>query len=117
MKPRLVKLYLETDNAIAALSHWISIPDPDYFLSRDTFQNAITNFRDNLDPNNITLKDAIGFYSGHNSIFISMIAQSLNLKKPFQFWTDLTSYQMLIFSKEQAGIERALGSTYYARGK
>ncbi|KAH3825297.1 hypothetical protein DPMN_127170 [Dreissena polymorpha] len=45
-----------------------------------------------------------------------MIGRSLNLRKPFNFWVDLASYQRLIISKEQAGIERALGSTYFARG-
>ncbi|KAH3817449.1 hypothetical protein DPMN_118985 [Dreissena polymorpha] len=45
-----------------------------------------------------------------------MIGRSLNLRKPFAFWVDLASYQNLIISKEQAGIERALGSTFFARG-
>lgn len=117
VKPRLVKLYLNTDNAIASLSNWISMTTPEYFLSRDIFHTNIIDFRDNLNPKNITLKEVIGFYTEHNAVFIRMIARSLNQRKPFYFWTDLTSYQMLIFSKEQAGIERALGSTYFARGK
>lgn len=117
VKPRLVKLYVNTDAAISSLSNWISMSTPDYFQSRASFHQTIIDFRADLNPKNISLKEVIGFYTDHNAIFIRMIAQSLNLKKPFYFWTDLTSYQMLIFSKEQAGIERALGSTYFARGK
>ena len=113
VKPRLKILYKNTDNAITAMSSWITSVE---FSSREEFHNEIIYFRDQLDPKNISLTKAIGFYTDRNTIFINMIARSLNLKKPFSFWTDITSYQMLIFSKEQAGIERALGSTYFARG-
>lgn len=117
VKPRLTKLYMNTDQAINAMSNWIPTDTPDYFSSRERFHKTIIDFRNDLDPKNISVQNVIGFYTDHNAVFIRMIAKSLNLKQSFPFWTDLTSYQMLIFSKEQAGIERALGSTYFARGE
>ena len=117
IKPRLLALYEKTDEAIAALSKWIPIGGSSVFKTRKAFQENINKFRTNLNPDNLTLRDVIDFYSEKNAEFIRMIGKSINMEKPFKFWTDLTAYQMLIFSKEQAGIERALGSTYFARGK
>lgn len=86
-------------------------------MTRAKFHEKIRQFRSNLNPRNATLRQIVDFYTDNNAIFISMIGKSINMKKKFTFWTDLTAYQMLSFSKEQAGIERALGSTLFARGK
>ena len=115
LEPRLRNLYVQTDDAISSLSQWIPL-DHDHFLSREQYHEAIREFRLALDPNNATLKDVIGFYTRDNKVFIEMIGKSINVEKSVSYWTSLVAYQMLIMSKEQAGIERALGSTYYARG-
>ena len=70
-----------------------------------------------MQPENATLEEVIGFYTQDNKVFIEMIGKSINFQKSVSYWTTLVAYQMLIMSKEQAGIERALGSTYFARGK
>lgn len=115
--PRLAAYYTQTDDAIKTLSAWIPLPGDDVsFKSRDHFQAYISTFRDNLDPQNVSLRQAVKFYTDINAMFIKMIAKSINIANRFEFWTELTAYQMLIISKEQAGIERAIGSTYYARG-
>ncbi|XP_052760910.1 uncharacterized protein LOC128203508 [Mya arenaria] len=115
VRPRLLQLYIDTDNAITVLSRWIPIKRNN-FDTKENFLQHIIEFREKLSPKNATLREVIGFYTDDNAAFIRMIGKSLNLEKPFEFWTDIVSYQMLIFSKEQAGIERALGSTYFARG-
>jgi hypothetical protein len=113
IKPRLLALYMKTDKAIAALSKWIPVDGSD---TRKAFQEDINIFRAEVKAKNLTLREVINFYTEKNAAFIRMIGKSINMEKAFKFWTDLTAYQMLIFSKEQAGIERALGSTYFARG-
>ncbi|KAH3825327.1 hypothetical protein DPMN_127201 [Dreissena polymorpha] len=87
-----------------------------FFQTKYSFQRHISKFRSDLGSRNVTLSEVINFYSDDNGDFVAMIGRSLNLRKPFNFWVDLASYQRLIISKEQAGIERALGSTYFARG-
>lgn len=117
VKPRILAVYRETDSAITALSKWIPIYEHDTFETRERFHEQVKEFRLDLNPRNATLRQVIDFYTSKNAVFIRMIGRSINMKKRFQFWTELTAYQMLIFSKEQAGIERALGSTYFARGQ
>ena len=113
--PRLEKLYGLTDTSITSLTKWIPL-NHDHFGSRDQYHAAIRDFRSNLDPQNATLRTVVGFYTRDNRVFIEMIGKSINVDKSVPYWTSLVAYQMLIMSKEQAGIERALGSTYYARG-
>ena len=115
--PRLQGQYEKTDIALSKLSKWIPISNPPFFMSRGAFREKIQEFRDTLDPQNATLKEVISFYTDHNAVFIDMIAESINSASEVPFWTDEVAYQMCIISKEQAGIERALGSTYFARGK
>ncbi|XP_052285337.1 speract receptor-like [Dreissena polymorpha] len=117
IRSRLQKLYQDTDSAINNLSKWISIGSKEFFQTKFSFQRHISEFRSYLNPRNVTLSEVINFYSDDNGAFIAMIGRSLNLRKPFAFWVDLASYQNLIISKEQAGIERALGSTFFARGQ
>ncbi|XP_052212377.1 receptor-type guanylate cyclase daf-11-like [Dreissena polymorpha] len=113
---RLLNVYQDTDAAISILSKWISIGSKEFFQTKYSFQRHISEFRSDLVSRNVTLSEVINFYSDDNGDFVAMIGRSLNLRKPFNFWVDLASYQRLIISKEQAGIERALGSTYFARG-
>ncbi|KAH3823394.1 hypothetical protein DPMN_125193 [Dreissena polymorpha] len=117
VRPRLLNFYRDTDIALGGLSKWISIDSSAFFQTKATFQRHISDFRSDLDPLNATLRQVINFYSDHIAIFIAMIGRSLNLRKPFNFWVELASYQNLILSKEQAGTERALGSTYFTRGQ
>ena len=114
--PRLRNLYSQTDNAIDSLSRWIPL-DKDHFESHDAYHEAIRKFRADLQPENATLVQVIGFYTRDNKVFIEMIGKSINFQKSVSYWTNLVAYQMIIMSKEQAGIERALGSTYFARGE
>lgn len=116
LRPKLLALYRDTDNAIYALSKWVPVANSKDFASKEVFRNSINEFRDKLDPLIITLKDVIDFYTADSTFFIDLVSNSLNLQRPFPYWAELVSYQMLIYSKEQAGIERALGSTYFARG-
>ena len=114
--PRLENLYKLTDSSIKSLTKWIPL-NHHHFESREQYHAAIRHFRSNLDPHNATLRTVVGFYTRDNRVFIEMIGKSINVDKSVSYWTSLVAYQMLIMSKEQAGIERALGSTYYARGK
>jgi hypothetical protein len=62
------------------------------------------------------LNAVIQFYTEINVKLIELMSDRVRMKRPFSFWTELAAYQLIIASKEEAGIERALGSTYFARG-
>ncbi|XP_052212261.1 uncharacterized protein LOC127831333 [Dreissena polymorpha] len=113
----LLNFYLDTDTAFGGLSKWVSIDSNAFFQTKVTLQRRISDFRSDLNPLKTNQKQVIEFYSDVNAAFIALIGRSLNIRKPFNFWIDLVSYQKLIISNEQAGIERALGSTYFAQGQ
>ncbi|XP_052212358.1 uncharacterized protein LOC127831412 [Dreissena polymorpha] len=117
IRSRLLSSHRDTDTAIGNMSKWINIDPKAFFETKSSFQRHLIEFRSELDTRNVTLREVMDFYTADNAVFITMIGRSLNLRKPFNFWVDLASYQNLVISKEQAGIERALGSTYYARGQ
>jgi hypothetical protein len=108
----LVAQYNKTNLKIKILTKWQPLQEPDYFQSRDSFIDHIRKFR----SYNFTLNQALQFYSDIIAIFETLMTESMDYEHPFTSWGDFTAYKLLIFSKEQAGIERALGSAYYARG-
>ncbi|KAK3583865.1 hypothetical protein CHS0354_022915 [Potamilus streckersoni] len=114
---RLTLSYKSTDEAILSITIWNSMDTPDYFMSKTSFHDHIKNFRHLLDHSNLTVFDAVEFYSKDNEIFIYWIGNAVRHVQKVAFWTHLVTYHMLIVSKEQTGIERALGSAFHVQGK
>ncbi|XP_059167161.1 atrial natriuretic peptide receptor 1-like [Physella acuta] len=65
---------------------------------------------------NVTVPEVIKFYSDDNNVILKWVGQFIQHSKSGDLWKTLIGYYMLILSKEQAGAERALGSTFYALG-
>ncbi|KAK3583867.1 hypothetical protein CHS0354_022917 [Potamilus streckersoni] len=110
---KLALSYKSTDKAIFQVSRWDSMETPAHFTSKMTFHDHIKNFRHLLDHSNLTVFDVVEFYSKDNEIFLYWIGDTVRHVQKVAFWTHLVTYHMLIVSKEQAGIERALGSAFH----
>ncbi|XP_055957382.1 atrial natriuretic peptide receptor 2 [Patella vulgata] len=64
---------------------------------------------------NQTIQSVIDFYTVKNTLLIKWTGASIR-KANGHVWRQSVGYHLLILSKEQAGIERALGSTFFAKG-
>ncbi len=64
----------------------------------------------------ISLADAIGFYSGMNRDILDIVAQTARLSDSAQIVKALDGYTDFLKAKERAGIERAVVSGTLARG-
>ncbi|KAH9514180.1 hypothetical protein Btru_030477 [Bulinus truncatus] len=114
----LTTAYLETDKAISSLTRWVVEPNITYFQSADDYHGRIKDFRSlvlSSSVPNVTIPQVIKFYSDDNAVIVRWVGQFIQHSKSGDLWKTLVGYYMLILSKEQAGVERALGSTYYAK--
>lgn len=116
VKQRLSLLYQNTDVSVEVLANMGPNYKLEQIVSRTNLQERIKGFRSTLGINNITLRDVIVFYTDINTALSTTIGVNINVEIPFTYWAELTAFQLLLTGKEQAGIERALGSTYFARG-
>lgn len=107
---------LNTDIALNSLGDWLTLTSPIHFQSRDVFRFHLQDYRNGLDPLNTTVQASIKFYSDDNEIIIDWVGLTVKDSESESTWQLLTAYHMLLLSKEQAGIERALGSTFFAGG-
>jgi hypothetical protein len=107
---------LNTDIALNSLGDWLTLTSPNHFRSRDVFRVHLQAYRDGLDPLNTTVQAAIKFYSNNNEIIIDWVGLTVRDSQSESTWQLLTAYHMLLLSKEQAGTERAIGTTFFAGG-
>lgn len=107
---------LNTDIALNSLGEWLTLTSPIHFRSRDIFRVHLQDYRDGIDALNTTAQAAIKFYSDVNNIIIDWVGLTVKDSESESTWQLLTAYHMLLLSKEQAGVERALGSTFFAGG-
>ncbi|XP_063410507.1 uncharacterized protein LOC134693594 [Mytilus trossulus] len=105
----------DTDSSLDALNEWIALSSPSHLRSRDAYRIHLQNYRNSLDHLNTTISAAIKFYSNDNALIIGWVVSTVKESSSGIAWQSLTAYHMLLISKEEAGIERALGSTFYAR--
>ncbi|XP_046579704.1 uncharacterized protein LOC124287252 [Haliotis rubra] len=104
-----------SDEAINSLSMWPSSSIP-HFKTLETFHNHIKAFRETLEPGTVAVSDAVKFYTDINAVMINWVSQSVQKSSTGDLWRTLVSYHMLVLSKDQAGLERALGSTFFTKG-
>nr|KAG5691532.1 hypothetical protein BaRGS_017745 [Batillaria attramentaria] len=104
-----------TDRAIESLTLWVgSSVDGENFVSRDKFHQSIRDFRELVTNVSVTVPENVAFYSNFIAVMIGWLADSIQISRSGDLWPVLVRYHMLIISKEQAGVERALGSTFFA---
>lgn len=78
--------------------------------NRDTIRDKVTKL-------DISLPDALGYYSGLNAQFLNTIAKMQYLTNNHQLSGTIEAYANFLLSKERAGIERAVGSATFAANK
>ncbi|XP_033726560.1 uncharacterized protein LOC117316159 [Pecten maximus] len=113
----LLSAYETTDSAIADINIWPrSNNAPIYYRSKETFSERIHQYRDLVRNSNITRYEAIALYTALNAVAIDWIADVIDLVVSGHLSRSMFAYHMLLLAKDETGIERALGSTFYTKG-
>lgn len=118
MYETLKMTYEDTDEAIGLLSGWpvMSEEDPPHFRSKETYFAKIKDYRHAVLINNMTVSEIIRLYSVDNAIILGWLAKDVQFSVSRDIWRTLVAYHLLLLAKDEAGVERALGSTFYAKG-
>lgn len=112
----LEKTRTDTDSVLNSMNGWVSLQSPNYFRSKQLYMDHLQQYRVLLNPQNMTLRNPIEFYSEDNEHIIEWVGRAVRGAESETIWQELTAYYLLLISKEQAGVERALGSTFFATG-
>lgn len=118
-KSFLLKEYSNTDNILQKLNWASDIDDITQnvkFTSKEEFQNYLNEHRRRLSPNVGSIQDEIDFYSKSIDVIILWLYNTITESKFSFVWKLLVAYQKLSSAKENLGVERALGTMFYARG-
>ena len=105
-----------TNKAMRALTQWPETTVPKYFSSVDAYLSEIQTFRDHVNVST-TVWQVLTFYSEGIEVMIQWVSESVKYSREGTLWQVLVGYHMLMVGKEQAGVERALGGTFFAKGK
>ena len=114
--------YLTTNTALANVSTWFyNLEDqshkyPAYFENKESFLKYIQQFRNELRTGSTNLYDNLIFYTNIIDHINHWSLSDFIVDANEEIWPKLVSYQQFVFAKDHAGIERALGSTFYATG-
>ena len=76
--------------------------------------SEVSNIRSNVQALNISKKDAISYYTNINGSFIDTIAILANESSEEEIVKMLNAYVNFLYSKERAGVERAVGAGVFA---
>lgn len=125
IKASLVAQRYELDLEIQKSAQWLWEEDSfqdltilgDKFLTKDTLMSSLVSFRDAVDMRNVTVTATLMFYSQLNEQLLALMVSWMLKSFSVSLGSQLVAYNMLIVSKEQAGMERALGSSFYLQGK
>ena len=76
----------------------------------------LNNIRSKVQSLSIAKKDAIKYYTGMNSDFLDSISILAKESKQQKIVKELNAYTNFLYSKERAGIERAVGAGIFGSG-
>jgi methyl-accepting chemotaxis protein len=79
-----------------------------------SMMDNLSPIRQRVDKLDITTKEAIGYYTKNNSLFLGMINASVKLNKVPEVIKDVAAFNAFLQAKERAGIERAVGANTLA---
>ncbi|XP_021350381.1 uncharacterized protein LOC110448450 [Mizuhopecten yessoensis] len=115
---KLQKNYRKSNAAIENLKVWpvYSKEDPEYFKSKNAYFSRIQEYRQLVVANNVTRKEVIKFYSDIIASIIRCLAKCASLSMSGELWRTMVAYHMLLLATDAVGVERALGSSFYAEG-
>ncbi|XP_066295323.1 uncharacterized protein [Branchiostoma lanceolatum] len=116
---RLKETYRTTDEAIASLTKWSDVPgdSPWQFRSGKNLHEYVREHRQELISNKTSVEEQIQFYTDINTFLISHLGQTVRKADTSHLWMNVIAYHMIILSQEYAGLERALGSVFFAKGR
>lgn len=114
-----------TDKNIEGLKNLMTDFDVNQFevtfieLIKDAFTrlDQLKNYRERITSLNISVDEAISYYTQMNAVFLDIIGYSSKLSKNTQLSTTISSYTQFLHSKERSGIERAVLSNTFAADK
>lgn len=117
----LTETYPLTDVALDELQYWpvetSILNELPFFRKKSDFKQHLAHHRHNLNRNDTTVYKEIDFYTSALQIFIDWLYESVGNSKGHAIWQTLVAYQLLIVSNVDTGIERTLGSVFFARGR
>ncbi|XP_067658293.1 uncharacterized protein [Haliotis asinina] len=118
-KSLLLRRYPETDKSLEKLTFWTTGPTlvlPE-FQSKDKFLSYLNRHRYELDTLNQSVTMELEMYTSLISVFISWLYDAVTEDHSGAIWRSLVAYQEVIVAKEYMGLERALGTVFYATGR
>ena len=116
-KSFLLSEYTKTDDVILELTWPNDIDNLNVmFLSKENFLAFLQEHRRVLNPNVLSIQNEIDFYSRSIDTIILWLYNTITESKFSLIWKLLVAYQKLSSAKENLGVERALGTMFYARG-
>ncbi|VDH93877.1 Hypothetical predicted protein [Mytilus galloprovincialis] len=116
-KSFLLSEYTKTDDVILELTWPNDIDNLNImFLSKENFLAFLQEHRRVLNPNVLSIQNEIDFYSRSIDTIILWLYNTITESKFSLIWKLLVAYQKLSSAKENLGVERALGTMFYARG-
>ncbi|KAL8593422.1 hypothetical protein ACOMHN_067243 [Nucella lapillus] len=87
------------------------------FSSRESFASGIKQFRSVVSLGAVNVTEVLSFYSALNVQLTNWMVSGMLSSYSASRWSMLVAFHMLIIAKEQAGVERAFGTTFYAQVK
>ena len=118
-KTYLLREYMNTDDAFEALDDWPVDLDRNKrpeFKTKERMLLHLAKHRKMLNANSGTVEDEIAFYTEIIDVVILWTYDSIKESKFSKFWRTVVAFQKVITAKEDLGIERALGTLFYANG-
>ncbi|XP_014681070.1 PREDICTED: uncharacterized protein LOC106820963 [Priapulus caudatus] len=117
---RRAEVSRDTDNMLVNISLWPQSENtPEAFRTKNKFQLELNKHRYHLSRLSIesaTVRAEILYYSGLIELLLDWVTDVVQQSKGSENWKSLVAYSSLVHGKEQAGIERATGSSFYAAG-
>lgn len=107
----------KTDEFVKKLDSWPKAELDRYnFSSLETFLVLVNNHRISHSVDNSTVQDEITFYSQIISNLFDWLFRNVQ-QIDHDVLSEFIGYKMLLIGKEKTGIERALGGSFFSRGR
>ena len=114
-KDELEESRKETDESIMALGNWKMIKmNGTTIHDRYSFSKFLRNFRS---KENVTVTELLNTYSNFTKGLLSWLPRYTASENLEHFSGLVFAYEMMIYSKEEAGLEKAFGGIYFLLGK
>ncbi|XP_074641313.1 uncharacterized protein LOC141899060 [Tubulanus polymorphus] len=109
--------YKATDEALKVLTSWPGDIDRSagFPVNKATLREYLDKHRQHV--NSSHYMDEMRFYTSVITEFLNWVVRAIKTAEGSKAGNPLVAYHMIVMSKEQAGVERALGFIYYTFGR